>query len=84
MAEKPTTVVSARPLVVDLPAEIKAAVRRHAYDIEAPPFRPAELAVMAWVCCTKYDGIITEEQIFKWVVVKVNTIPISQFRMRTT
>jgi hypothetical protein len=61
-------VASAQPLVVDLLDEIKAVVRLHAYDTVSPPFRPAELALMAWVCCRNYDGIVTQEQIFKWAV----------------
>lgn len=68
MAQQMTTVVSAKPLVVDLLAEIKAVVKLHAYGTKIPPFRPAELAVMAWVCCRDYDGIISGEQIFKWAV----------------
>ena len=68
MAQRTTTIVSAQPLVVNLLAEVKAVVRRHAHDTKAPPFRPAELAVMAWVCCKNYDEVVTEEQISKWVV----------------
>jgi hypothetical protein len=68
MAQKTATIVSAQPLVINLYAEIKAAVNSHAYSTNAPPFSPAELAVMAWVCSKNEQGIVTEKQIFKWAV----------------
>jgi len=68
MAPHATTVVSAEPRVISLYAEIKAIVRLHAHDTVAPPFSPAELAVMAWVCCRNYQEIIPERQIFRWAV----------------
>lgn len=70
MAPHTTNVVSAEPLVVNLHAEIKAIVKLHASSTRAPPFSSAELAVMAWVCCKNSHGIVTENQIFKWVVKK--------------
>lgn len=70
MAQKMTTIVSAPPLVLDLNAEIKAIVKLHASRTRVPPFSSAELAVMAWVCCKIDLEIVTEKQIFKWVVKK--------------
>ena len=70
MAPHATTVVSPQPLDVSLYAEIKAVIGLYAHDTNAPPFSPAELAVMAWVSYRNYQGIITEKQIFMWAVKK--------------
>jgi len=67
MTQQATTIVAAQPLAINLHDEIGNIIKLYAYGKKAPPFSPAELAVMAWVCCRDRQGVISEEQIFRWV-----------------
>lgn len=68
MSQPATVVVSATPLVIDLKEEIMAVIRPYAQSQNEPPFSAGELSVMAWVCCKNASDIVTEEQIFEWIV----------------
>jgi hypothetical protein len=68
MAQHIDIMASPEPYVLDLKSEVEMAIKPHADSKERPPFSPAELAVMAWVCERNHLDIITKKSVFEWVM----------------
>lgn len=66
---QPQTLQQMVPLVVDLKAEVEALLARYVNDPAKPPFSPAELMVMAWVCRPEQNSDrVSDRQISDWIV----------------
>lgn len=53
---------------IDLKAELEALIKPHVDKDKSPPFSLTELAVMAWVCREHESNVISEREIFTWLV----------------
>lgn len=54
---------------IDLKTELEALIKPHVDKDKSPPFSLTELAVIAWVCGEHESNVISEREIFTWLVI---------------